>query len=606
MAKSSTISFVLLALLCGACWQVHAQCGASVTSSVFTQPVMDPASIPKWVAKVPNPLAPGNIFTPDRTTFGAGTDYYRIGMRQINQQILPPGCPTTAVWAYGNANDPLNNPSSYSSPSKSIVAFVNRPVKVQWVHTQLPTAHLFPIDRTFHCGTAKNCTPDVRTVVHLHGAHVEPESDGFTDSWQSADGLSQGSLFDGSLYTYPNSQEACTMWFHDHAAGITRLNVYAGLAGFYVLRGTREISLQSLNLLPRYPFDVPIVIQDRTFWPNGSLAYPNAPFTSPRIFNNNFGNVFMVNGVTWPKMLVERRKYRLRLLNGCNSRFLSMQFVSLATTNPSTLKVWQVGSDGGFLNAPVDLTGKNIILSPSERVDIVVDFGGAAVSEQFYLTNNAAAPYPYGAVPTGSMTTVILFKIKRAYTGSVPNTLVPPPSLRNKKVSLPNLSTLPVRKLGLFDVLDTTHLRLRRHLGTDELGPLNFCDRHNTTENPALGATEVWEVYNPTGETHPIHLHLVQFQVISRNNFSTINNRRYLGTGNFTVLPEERGWKDTIRVDPSTVVRLVATFDKPGLYMWHCHILEHEDYDMMRPICVGGSCTSVWMDMEHMPWTGPS
>jgi len=526
-------------------------------------------------------------------------------MREISQQVLPPGCPRTKVWAYGLARDPLNNPASFNSPARTIVAFKDRPVKVEWIHNELPAQHMFPIDRSFHCGTAVNCSPDVRTVVHLHGAHCSDQSDGFPDAWVASNGAEKGTMYNGSVYTYPNNQEGCTMWYHDHAAGITRLNVYAGLAGFYILRGNREISLQSLNQLPRYPFDIPIIIQDRFFFPNGSLAYPNAAFTSPRLYNMNFGNVFMANGVPWPKMLVERRKYRLRLLNGCNSRFLKMRFVSRAGVKPATLSVWQVGTDGGLLNAPIDLTGKDIILSPAERADIVVDFGSATQGEEFMLTNSAAVPYPFGAVPAAGdgMTQVILFRAKKPLSTVVPNAQAPPPSLRNTKLALPaNLESLPTRKLVLFDVVDVARIRIRRHLGTDELGAMNFCDKNNITENPALGSTEVWEVYNPTGETHPIHLHLVQFLVIDRRDISYVNGRRFLGPTQFPVLPEERGPKDTVRVDPSHVVRLVAKFDLPGLYVWHCHLLEHEDYDMMRPMCVGGQCSLAWQDMTHMPW----
>lgn len=253
---------LVLCLLCAVlAVPARAQCDRTVTDVQFAGPIMDPVSIPKWVAKLPNPLHPSNIFTPDRVQFGPSADYFKLGMRQITQQVLPPGCPTTQVWAYGNAADPMNNPVSFSSPSKTIVAFKNRPTYVQWVHNQMPTTHLFNIDRTFHCGSAANCTPDVRTVAHLHGGHVPASADGFPEAWQSADGLTSGRSFNNSLYSYPNDQDGTTLWFHDHAVGITRLNVYAGLAGFYIVRGTREISLQAVNLIPRYPYDVPIVIQ---------------------------------------------------------------------------------------------------------------------------------------------------------------------------------------------------------------------------------------------------------------------------------------------------------------------------------------------------------
>jgi spore coat protein A, manganese oxidase len=590
-----------------------APCSTTTIPSSFVTPVIDSASIPKYRPKLPNPLHPSMIFTPDRTTYGPGVDYYEIGMRQVTQQILPAGCPSTSVWGYGNAKDPLNNPVSFHSPSKTIVAFKNRPVKVKWNHTQLPSTHLFPIDRTFHCGSAANCSPDVRTVVHLHGAHVEDKSDGFPDAWMAPNGA-KGTLYE-EVYTYDNSQEGATLWYHDHSVGTTRLNVYAGLAGFYILRGNREMSLQSLNKLPRYPYDVPILIQDRNFRPNGALAYPDAPFTAPRLMNTQFGNVFMVNGVAWPRMLVERRKYRFRLLNGCNSRFLAMRFVSNQATNPSVLPVWQVMSDGGLLNGPVSWTNQTIVISPAERFDLVVDFAAARIGERFELTNSAATPYPFGtAIPAGDpMSTIMQFRVKFEASPRIPMTANPPVVLRNRAITLPPPSVLnsyPLRKLVLADkvYIGNGITRLRRAMGTNELGGLDFCDEAGVTETPAVNATEVWEIYNPTGETHPIHLHLVMFRVISIHNFVSAPNPTTgvlnfnLGATTFPVPPEDGGWKDTVRIDPGRAVRIVSTFDRPGLYVWHCHLLEHEDYDMMRPICVGGNCPTAWADMSTMPW----
>lgn len=604
---------VCIATLAGA--QQVTPCSTTTMPSSFITPIIDSASIPKYVGKLPNPLHPSFIFTPDRTTYGPGVDYYEIGMRQFSQQILPPGCPSTTVWGYGNAKDPLNNPVSYNSPSRTIVAFKDRPVKVKWNHTQLPNEHLFPIDRSFHCGSAVNCSPDVRTVIHLHGAHVAADSDGFPDAWMAPNGA-KGTLYN-EVYTYDNSQEGATLWYHDHAPGITRLNVYAGLAGFYILRGNREMSLQSLNRLPRYPHDVPIVIQDRSFRPSGALAYPDAPFTSPRLMNTQFGNVFMVNGVAWPKMLVERRKYRLRLLNGCNSRFLALRIVSQARTNPSVLPMWQVMSDGGLLNGPVTWTNTTMVLAPAERYDIVVDFEAARIGERFELVNTAATPYPFGTAiaPNDPMSTVMQFRVKFEASPHYPMTSNPPVVLRNRAITVPptaTLNTFPLRKLILADKvymnMSLGLLRLRRTLGTNELGGLDFCDKAGITETPALGATEIWEIYNPTGETHPIHVHLVMFQVLSFHDFTSATNpttgvlQFSLGPNTFPVGPEDLGKKDTVKIDPARAVRILMTFDRPGLYVWHCHILDHEDYDMMRPICVGGNCPTEWADMSHMPW----
>lgn len=345
--------------------------------------------------------------------------------------------------------------------------------------------------------------------------------------------------------------------------------------------------------------------QDRSFKPDGSLAYPDAPFTAPRVFNYNLGNVLMSNGVVWPKMLVERRKYRFRLLNGCNSRVLSLRFISQAATNPSTLTVWQIGTDGGMLNSPVDLTNANLIMAPAERMDIIVDFGQAGVAENFILTNSAPAPYPYGTAPApgSGIGSVILFKAKKPFNTAMPDALAPPPVLRHKPFVMPtNLSSLLVRKIVAYDVLDMKMNRIRRELGTDDGGAMSFVDKAGITETPLLNSMEIWEFYNPTGETHPLHMHQTMFRVISRHDISYTNGRHYVGPTSLTVLDNERGAKDTVRVDPSTVVRVLAYFDLPGLYVYHCHTLEHEDYDMMRPMCVGGNCDTAWEDMSTMPW----
>lgn len=560
-------------------WASIACACVQVTSipSLFTEPVLDSEFLIKWKTPLPNPLNSRNIFQPNPKV--TGFDYYHLSMRQVTQQILPAGCPVTQVFAYGLASDPLDNPASFSTPSKSIIATKGRQTVVQWVHTELPNTHLFAIDRSFHCGNrALNCSPDVRTIAHLHGGHIEWESDGFPEAWQASDGTTGSQFIDG-MQTYANDQESAMLWFHDHTSGITRLNVYAGLAGFYIIRDSRELSLQALNQLPRYPYEMPIVIQDRYFYPNGSLAYPDVPFAGPsRISNSVFGNVYVVNGVAFPNMRVERRRYRIRILNGCNARFLSLAFASNSLT-PSTIPVVQIGSDGGFLNAPVVMTSSRIVLSPGERVDLVVDFSSVQPNEVIFLTNTGATPYPGGTVPatTSALYRVVRFTARQPLNLAISQARAPPTTLRSRPLALPSLTARLTRKLVLYDSVDLQHTRLIRLLGTN-LRSMRFCDAGGITETPALGATEIWEVYNPTGDSHPIHIHLVQFQVIDRRNivYPTPSTPGAYGLGSiaYPVLANERGLKDTIRVEPGHVVRVIATFDRPGLYVWHCHNLE--------------------------------
>jgi spore coat protein A, manganese oxidase len=596
---------VALALCVVALWAapgMAAACnGTLVLPSLFFSPILNPSSIPRWVNRLVNPLSPSFAFVPLRTNASNTSDVYRIGMRRVTQQMLPVGCPRTPVFAYGNADDPLSNPRSFSAPGRTIFARSGRPTVVHWVHTQLPHEHLLPIDRTLHCGiTAKNCSPDVRTVPHLHGGHIAWEADGFPEAWKASSGET-GPLFSSDTYVYDNDQESATLWYHDHAPGITRLNVYAGLAGLYVIRDAVDFALQMLSQVPAAPYDVALVVQDRYFYPNGSLAYPDTPPWAPfRIHNMLFGNVFVVNGAAWPRWPVEPRAYRVRLVNGCNSRFLALRFVSTLAAGGTTLPVAQIASDGGFLNAAVTVTNETLVLSPGERAEYVVDFGAAKAGEEFVLTNSAASPYPTGAAPEPQMREVVRVAVTVPLDARRPRTRMPR-VLRLKSFSAPPaalLPTLPTRKLVLYQTIDKSRARIVNMLGTAADGPQPFCDAGGITEQPALGATEVWEVYNPTAESHPIHLHLVQFSVIDRANIAYVAGIITRGALNYTVQPGEQGPKDTVRVDPGTVVRLVATFDRAGLYVWHCHMLEHEDSDMMRPLCVGGDCRTDWL-MDH-------
>lgn len=509
--------------------------------------------------------------------------------------------------------------------------------------------HLLPVDPTLHWANppggvdGRDMHPDFTTtpgpyrgpvpaVVHLHGGHTDEESDGFPQAWflPEARGIPRGYARVGSSYDamsaqyaqrhgrawrpgsarafYANDQAAGTMWFHDHTLGMTRANVYAGPSGFYLLRGgAHDLEPGVLPGAPRRgeapqggaTHEVPIAIQDRAFRKDGSLFYPGSReyfdgFTGPYvpdsdiapIFNPEFfGNAMVVNGRTWPDLQVERRRYRLRLLNGCGSRFLILAVAASPTARPATpaVPMWQVGGDGGFLQEPVAM--ERILLGPAERADVVVDFSHFRAGTRLYLVNEGPDE-PFGGGTPGEafefadpattgqvMRFTVVDRVGRD-TSEHPDQLdLPaPPSTgvatRTRALSITEADSDVLPGVGpraaFLGVMDG-----------DAPVPLGWAD--DVTENPTQGDTEVWELHNTTEDAHPIHVHLVQFEVLDRT-----------APGEPARPPEanETGRKDTVIAYPGEVTRIRAHFDKRGLYVWHCHILEHEDNEMMRPFRV--------------------
>jgi len=457
------------------------------------------------------------------------------------------------------------------------------PLWVKWIN-QLPAKHFLPIDPTIH--GSEEGVPEVRTVTHVHGAQVMPESDGYPDAWVTPDGRS-GSVVAANPAHYPNDQPATTLWYHDHALGITRLNVYAGLAGFYLIRDREEDALN----LPSGPYEIPLMIQDRKFGVDGSVLYPPPKDgTHPMWMQEFFGDTICVNGKATPYLEVEPRKYRFRMVNASNSRFYHLTLVPADAAGKKNGRpvdappFRQIGTDGGLLPAP--LQSHYLIFSPGERFDIVIDFAEFK-GENFALINDAPAPYARGGeiVPTD----VMLFKVTKPLAGkdtsSLPDTLIswtplePAHAVRERTLALTEMD----RPSDGYTMIGL-------------LGQKRWDDP--ITEDPKAGTMEIWSFANATGDVHPMHLHLVQFQVLNRQPFDT---KTYNQTGKliFTGIPmpaetnERPAWKDTVKTYAGYVTRVIAKFDlpwgtqpKPGdefRYVWHCHVLEHEDNEMMRP-----------------------
>jgi FtsP/CotA-like multicopper oxidase with cupredoxin domain len=558
----------------------------------------------------------------------------------------------TDLWGYGESQ------ASATFPGKTFEARTGSPVEVQWTNGLVdgsgnPVSHLLPVDKSLHWAYALHgyegysiANDGVPIVPHLHGGHTESESDGNPEYFWSPGEMVTGPRFVKSLYRYDNDQEAGTLWYHDHALGITRLNVYAGLAGFYILRDDDGDSDEPKNPLglPAYPYETALAIQDRIFDTDGQLfypAFPGDPFwgdfitgegleddavPQPSALAEFFGDHILVNGVIWPKMDVEPRHYRVRLLNGSDSRFYVFRLrVADATGESPTgspIPFYQIGTDDGLLTHPVQLT--ELILGPGERADLILDFTNQPMGTQIIMENlGPDAPYggDYGAAlspedvfPGREQSTALImrFDVTQPLNRKIKDRFNPNRKLRREGDFVVGGQVARTRKLALFEGQDE-YGRLQPLLGVAEPtadvegvtvdGSLGWFEA--VTENPGVGDTEIWEIYNATGDAHPVHIHLVTFEVLNRESFTAVPTPRDqpqhngevgvgFDLGPITLAgdvrppePNERGPKDTVHVLPGEVTRVKAKFDRPGRYVWHCHILSHEDHEMMRPMHVG-------------------
>ncbi|ELY97387.1 MULTISPECIES: multicopper oxidase family protein [Natrialbaceae] len=539
----------------------------------------------KWVDEVPRPSVAEPSGTKD------GRPRYEIAMGEVEQK-LHRDLPATTVWGYDG-----------QFPGPTIEAEQGEPIYVRWTN-DLPDEHLLPEDTTIHSDLIPYDTPGVRTVTHLHGGNVESESDGHAQAWFTRDFQETGPEFEKKDYYYVNDQPPATLWYHDHSLGITRLNVYAGLAGFYLLRSDHERSLG----LPEGEYEIPLVLQDRSFERDGSLFYPTAisdekggsdeSHPDPSIVPQFYGDTSVVNGKAWPRLSVEPRSYRFRLLNGSNSRYYSLQFrrydESPGETDGDGPSFVQVGNDGGLLSTPVEI-GDRLELGAGQRADVVVDFSESA-GETLLLHNDAPAQYR-GKTGLGDddivpLPEIMLVDVNEA-GDSQDATELPDELTRVPDISIDSVDN--ERYLTLNGGATDDYSRQLYLLGTAE-EPDGLKIDAPVTEEPALGDTEIWSFANRSGMSHPMHLHLVHFQMVGRQSIGDYDpDEDELDLEALEApKPYERGWNDVITVDPGEIVHVIVHFgghdglfnDQTGTYMWHCHMLEHEDHDMMRPFTV--------------------
>jgi spore coat protein A len=733
------------------------------------------AKIPKYVDPVPT-------FTGKRVSGADGG--LTVEMDEFQQKILPEsvyaGLPApfsagTYQWGYNVASTGPSWPATTIEVQRhtpTTITYVNNlqgpngahPVLQRYLIVDQAVHWADPLKTTENNGCVNGpplagpClqpySGPVPVTVHLHGHEVPSQFDGHPDSWFTPGLAQKGPGFFSNIYTYPNGQEATALWFHDHALGVVRLNVYSGLAGFYLIRDPSDTGLAGNPLnLPAGPFEQELLMADRQFDTNGQLYFPNGvqgnspglngpppnpdfhPFWTPEFF----GDVMTVNGKSWPYLEVQPRRYRFRVLNGSNARFLHMILADSTAVDaglpapdgavappPPGLTIWQIGSDGGFFNAPVALdpavqddlytnfvtnelqtqanpVNRGLFLAPAERADIIVDFGGQE-GRTFTLVNDGIAPFPSGGTnldPDGNGQ-IMQFRVDQPLADGGTDTTFNPaaptgdagagPLRAQPIVDIKTITPSKTRQLVLVEVegaisdapvevlLNNSHWAGTRELEADAAIPGSTSNGEglNATETPQIGSTEVWEVANLTADAHPIHVHLIQFQMVNRQPlllntatppadqestqyrvdwyaafpggtfggntydpgtfipgygppmpYATVNadgalggnipfnagGGAYFGGPALPPEPEEAGWKDTIKMLPGWVTRIAIrwapqdvpltgagaaapgtnsfTFDPtavgpdagPG-YVWHCHIIDHEDNEMMRPMLI--------------------
>ncbi len=493
-----------------------ALCKHPVPTQLDMPKLLDPSRLTPFVDPLPIPEVL-------RATRGKPL---RIAMRESEQRLhrqLPP----TRLWTYGG-----------HLPGPTIEARSGEALRVEWVN-QLPAKHFLPIDQHI-CG-AEPGVPEVRAVVHVHGARVPAADDGYPTDWFLPGKSRQ--------QTYPNRQDAATLWYHDHTMGIERLNLYAGLFGMYRLHDEHELSLG----LPGGERDLPLVLCDRLLTEDGQLYYPVSGIEDAPWVPEVFGNAMLVNGALLPRLDVQPCRYRFRVLNAANGRFFHL---SLRGQRPFV----QIGSDQGLLAAPVSQT--SLLLAPGERADLVIDFAALAGTAIELMTD--ALPLMRFAVADGK----------------VEDSSRLPAALRELPRT-PESAATRTRILTIDEYDDCTG------------GPMTMLldGKHwhdPVSEKPRLGSTEIWSLVNLTEDTHPVHLHLVRFQILDRRPFDVDDylaskTLRYTGPAQ-PPPPHEAGWKDTAQVYPGMVTRYIIRFEGyAGRYVWHCHLLEHASNEMMRP-----------------------
>ncbi|CAI5530950.1 unnamed protein product [Closterium sp. Naga37s-1] len=527
----------------------------------------------------------------------------KLGVYDVYQasQKFHRDLPDTKVYAYGVSRD------SARYPGPVLVATRGTTTKVEFSNNIKDKEHMFTIDPTLMAPKPKN--GGVPISVHLHGAEVPSQSDGHPMAWYTAFG-EHGPEFESQQHTYPNMQRATMLWYHDHTIGMTAPNMASGMAGLYIIRDPQGEERRLKRWLPRGERQLHLVIADRLFFPNGSMNYPNVgsvPKVHPNWTPGLRGDTIVVNGKAWPYLKVRRSMHRIRMVNAGNARTYNLSFQCAArgdnNFNPPlggpVLPFYLIGSDGGYLARP--LHRLSVLMAPGVRHDLLVDLNAAPTwCRDVILVNSAPQPFPVGLNADWFTGVVMRFKINE-------RTPIRAPVLPKRLSQIPpvNISQAVKQRWQAITILVDKELNKTTYMLFNGKGY-----EDPATETPKVGISELWHIINPTFETHPIHLHLIQHRPISRRPF---NSTAYLNgscslppsasskpscfTGPARAVPQhERGWKDNTVAFPDSVLTIFVPFKGqngkpfpfdatkgPG-YVWHCHSLGHEDNDMMRPL----------------------
>jgi spore coat protein A len=523
----------------------------------------------KFVQAVPLPGAGLVVATP------SAPNTYAFTQRPISRQVHPQ-LPPTPLWAYDDGSGLVGQTGSFGIV---VVAHSGTPVDMTFTNrlgAEFP--RWLPVD------TRLTATHDrtARVMTHLHGGFVDAASDGnpAVTPLGFTDGQTQSVHYSNQLPQMPPAQ----LWFHDHGLGSTRLGVIAGLAAAYVLRDDQDTGAEPNPIgIPGGRYEIPLVIQDRQFNPDGTILYPSAVFPGAPWIGEYFGDVMLVNGKVWPFLDVEPRMYRFRILNGCNARILNL--------NLGGASLFQIGAEGGMWDIPVAV--KQIVLAPAERADLLIDFN--KMPGRTLTIGNSNPPKPI-ATPAPSLSQVMQIRIGTTVSQAGPTRI--PTSLPGRAANLP--APVRTRFITLNEVAPNTANWFLN------LNGLHFDEA--VSENPSAGTIEDWVYVNLTPDTHPMHSHLVNFQVVGRTPFNVAAYQDANGTptgvpGGIDPAPfatgpmqppeaSERGFKETVKANPRYFTRIRARYELPAgvtapqNYVYHCHIVEHEDNDMMRPYTV--------------------
>jgi spore coat protein A len=554
----------------------------------------------RWVDPLPVPPVATKTFNPAISWWA---DYYEITMSASQHKFNRDLGPAT-VWTYGQpGKDPV-------LLGPTIVATSGRPVVVKYIN-DLPTdPNAFPLKDSIDPTLMGADVPTGAAIPHLHGGHTAARFDGTPEQWWTADGV-RGPGYVSSTFTYMNDQPASLLWYHDHTMGATRFKPYLGLAAAYLVfdKVDNGTTINGQKVPAGYgKYHLPLVIQDKQFNADGTLFYPTQGISPvhPIWVPEFFGDTPVINGMAYPYLDAQPRRYRLRLLNGSQARFYNLHFNQVGG---SDLRFWVIGSDGGLLPKPAEKT--SLLIAPGERYDVIVDFTGL-MGSTVMMTNDANAPYPNGS-EEAPVAELMKINITTPVPANDPDTTVLPAVL--KLTAVPRLVGTP--RLAPRDVVLKETMTM---VGDDEvptevlLNGYHFMDQ--TTDVIKAGTTETWRWINLTVDEHPMHQHLVQFEVVNRQAFDVaaytsawlayLGSERTLPKPDVTAYltgpalppdPEEMGYKDTVKAPPGYVTSTIARFTLPatslldynwktrsfGTWVYHCHILEHEENDMMRP-----------------------